>query len=86
MLRDTTLGRIGLEEYFGPGGKDIPPQWRAPMQDQFDAVLYLGRLATIQLERPQPWRCSDRALSERVRRLALQRPPLAERVKQECVP
>ena len=86
VLRDTTLGRIGLEEYFGPGGKDIPPQWRAAMQDQFDAVLYLGPLAAIQLGRPQPWRCSDPALPERLRRLSLQRPALAERVKQECVP
>jgi hypothetical protein len=85
ILQGTTLGQIGLEEYFGPGGKDIPPQWRAPIQEQFDAVLYLGPLATITLARPQPWRCSDPAMPERLRRLALQRPALADRVKQECV-
>jgi hypothetical protein len=69
----------------GPTGKDIPPQWRAAMQDQFDAVLYLGPLASITLGRPQPWRCSEPALPERLRRLALQRPDLADRLKQECV-
>ena len=85
LLRDTALGGIQLAEYFGPGGQDIPEQWRAPMQDQFDAVLYLGPASTITLGRPKPWRCSEPALIERLRRLTLQRPALAERVQKECV-
>jgi DNA-binding TFAR19-related protein (PDSD5 family) len=84
-VRGTILGEINIAEYFGPSGKDIPPQWRAPMQDQFDAVLYVGPLTTITLERPKPWRCSDPAMEERLRRLRLQRPSLADRVQQECV-
>ena len=85
LLKGTTLGRVNLTEYFGPGGKDIPEQWRAPLEEQFDAVLYLGPLATISLGRPQPWRCSEPAMAERLRRLRLQRPGLADRVEQECV-
>jgi len=84
-LRGTTLGGINLTEFFGPGGQDIPAQWRAPMEDQFDAVLYLGPLASITLGRPQPWRCSEPAMAERLRRLRLQQPQLADRVEQECV-
>jgi hypothetical protein len=86
LLRGTTLGQIGLSDYFGPGGKDIPPQWQAPLQDQFDAVLYLGPLTSITLGRPTPWRCAEPAMAERLRRLELQRPALAERIKKECVP
>jgi hypothetical protein len=55
------------------------------MEDQFDAVLYLGPLSTITLGRPRPWRCSEPAMGERLRRLRLQRPALADRVEQECV-
>lgn len=84
-VRGTVLGRKDIAEYFGPSGKDIPPQWRAPMEDQFDAVLYLGPLSTITLSRPQPWRCSEPAMRERLRRLRLQRSPLADRVEKECV-
>ena len=39
------LGQTNIAEYLGPGGKDIPPEWRAPMEEQFDAVLYVGPLA-----------------------------------------
>jgi hypothetical protein len=85
LVRGTVLGQANIAEYFGPGGKDIPPQWRAPMEDQFDAVLYLGPLSTITLGRPRPWRCSEPAMGERLRRLRLQRPALADRVEQECV-
>lgn len=84
-LRGTTLGQVGLSDYFGPGGQDIPPQWRAPMEEQFDAVLYLGPLATITLARPQPWPCAEPALPERLRRLGLLRPAIAERAKQDCL-
>ena len=44
-----------------------------------DAVLYVGPLAKITLERPQPWRCSEPAMAERLRRIRLQRPALADR-------
>jgi hypothetical protein len=84
-VRGTILGHTNIAEYFGPMGKDIPSQWRAPMQDQFDAVLYLGPLSQITLRRPPPWRCSEPAMAERLRRLNLQRPALAERVKKDCV-
>ena len=84
-VRGTVLGAVNIAEYFGPGGQDIPEQWRAPMEDQFDAVLYLGPLASITLGRPQAWRCSEPAMAERLRRLRLQRPQLADRVEQECV-
>jgi hypothetical protein len=85
FLRGTTLGAINLTEFFGPGGQEIPERWRAPMEDQFDAILYLGPLASLTLARPQPWRCSEPAMPERLRRLRLQRPQLADRVEQECV-
>ena len=84
-LQGTVLGQKGIEEYFGPSGKTIPQQWRAPMQEQFDAVLYLGPLSSITLARPQPWPCSAPAFPERLRRLRLQRAELAERIKQQCV-
>lgn len=84
-LRGTVLGAINIAEYFGPSGNDIPEQWRAPLEDQFDAVLYLGPLSSITLGRPQPWRCSEPAMSERLRRLRLQRPQLADRIEQDCV-
>jgi hypothetical protein len=56
------------------------------MEDQFDAVLYLGPLSTIKLARPQPWRCDEPALAERARRANLQRPGLGDRIKAQCVP
>jgi hypothetical protein len=84
-VRGTLLGQANIAEYFGPSGKDIPQQWRAPMEDQFDAVLYVGPLSTIRLGRPRPWRCSEPALAERLRRLRVQRPALADRVEKECV-
>ena len=84
-LRGTVLGEKGLEDYFGSFAKGMPPQWRAPMEDQFDAVLYLGPLSSITLARPKPWPCSAPQLPERLRRLQLQRADLAERVKQQCV-
>jgi hypothetical protein len=86
IVRGTPLGRTGLSTYLGPSAGDAPPQWLAPMEDQFDAVLYLGPLSTIKLARPQPWRCDEPALAERVRRANLQRPGLGDRIKAQCVP
>jgi hypothetical protein len=86
LLRGTPLGRTGLSAYLGPNAGDVPPQWLAPMEDQFDAVLYLGPLSAITLARPQPWRCSEPALAERVRRANLQRHGMGDRIKAQCVP
>ena len=85
LIRGTALGRAGLSSYLGPNAGDVPPQWLAPMEQQFDAVLYLGPLSTIKLARPQPWRCSEPALAERVRRANLQRPGFGDRIKAQCV-
>jgi hypothetical protein len=85
MVRGTPLGKAGLSRYLGPNAGDVPPQWLAPMEEQFDAVLYLGPLATMKFARPQPWRCTEPALPERVRRANLQRPGLGDRLKSQCV-
>jgi hypothetical protein len=85
VIRGTTLGRTGLAAYLGPNAGGVPPQWLAPMEDQFDAVLYLGPLSTMTLARPQPWRCAEPALPERVRRANLLRPGLGDRIKAQCV-
>jgi hypothetical protein len=83
-LRGTILGRVNMSVYLGPAAGDVSPEWLAPIEDQFDAVLYLGPLSTITFERPASWPCSDPALNERVRRGNLQRPGLGDRVKQTC--
>ena len=85
-IRGTMLGSTGLATYLGPNAGDVSQEWLAPMQDQFDAVLYLGPLATIRLDRPRPWRCAEPALPERLRRLDLQRAGLAARVRETCIP
>ena len=85
LVRGTSLGRANFSAYLGPNAGDVPPQWLAPMEEQFDAVLYLGPLSTITLARPKPWRCAEPALAERVRRANLQRPGMGDRVKAQCV-
>ena len=85
LIRGTNLGRVGLDKYLGPNAGDVLPEWLAPMEEQFDAVLYLGPLSTIKLERPKPWRCDEPALGERVRRANLMRPGLGDRVEASCV-
>ena len=77
-LRGTALGRVGLASYLGPNAGDVPAEWLAPMEEQFDAVLYLGPLSTITLDRPTPWRCDEPAWPERVRRANLQRPEMGD--------
>ena len=84
LLRGTTLGRTNISSYLGPNAGDVPPEWLAPMEEQFDAVLYLGPLSTIKLARPRPWRCAEPAFPERVRRLNLQRPGMGDRIKSQC--
>jgi len=85
LVRGTTLGRAGMSIYLGPKAGDVSPQWLLPMEEQFDAVLYLGPLEKMTFDRPEPWSCSDPALDERLRRLRLQFPAAANRVKQTCV-
>jgi hypothetical protein len=86
IIRGTPLGKAGLSTYLGANAGDVPPQWLAPMEDQFDAVLYLGPLSTITLGRPPAWRCTDPALPERIRRANLQRSGLGDRIKAQCMP
>jgi len=56
------------------------------MEDQFDAVLYLGPLSRITFARAGSWPCTDPAFAERLRRIALY--PLSqgqvERLEQTC--
>ena len=84
LISGTPLGQAGLAKYLGPNAGDVLPEWLAPMQDQFDAVLYLGPLSTIKLGRPRPWRCDEPALAERVRRANLQRPGMGDRLQTQC--
>ena len=46
LVRNTPLGIANFARYFPPTVFDIPPDLRVPMQDQFDAVLYLGQTVT----------------------------------------
>ena len=46
LVRGTPLGISNFFSYFPPTVFDIPPDLRVPMQDQFDAVLYLGQTVT----------------------------------------
>ncbi len=85
-MRGTALGRVGMADYLGPKAGVVSPEWLVPMEEQFDAVLYLGPLSTIILDRPVPWPCADPAFGERLRRLALRSPAAAERAKQTCRP
>jgi hypothetical protein len=85
LLRGTPLGKTGLADYLGPKAGDVPPQWLAPMEDQFDAVLYIGPVSRIEFTRPQPWPCASPAFPERTRRANLQRPGFGDRLKAQCV-
>ena len=84
VIRGTPLGRSGLSTYLGPNAGDVSQEWLAPMEDQFDAVLYLGPLSTITLARPKPWPCAEPALAERVRRANVQRAGMGDRIKSQC--
>jgi hypothetical protein len=86
IIRGTPLGRTGLSAYLGPNAGVVPPEWIAPMEEQFDGVLYLGPLSAITLGRPTGWRCDEPALPERVRRANLQRPGMGDRIKTQCLP
>jgi len=97
LTRGTVLGGIDFGKYSVASlprasiqdGKLVPvprDRWRAlPMEEQFDAVLYLG--PPLPAPAPNsPAMCSDRAfLEERLRRLTIGGPPgSADRLKQYC--
>jgi hypothetical protein len=46
LVRNTPLGTANFANYFPATVFDVPPDLRVPMQEQFDAVLYLGPSAT----------------------------------------
>jgi len=46
-VADTKLGTIDLFSFFPSTVFSIPAGWRAPLQDQFDALLYLGATTTF---------------------------------------
>lgn len=83
-LKGTVLGRVGMSEYLGPKAGEVSPEWLAPIEEQFDAILYLGPLATITLDRPAPWPCADPAFGELLRRLGLRSPAAADRARRTC--
>lgn len=72
LVRGTTLGAANFTSYFPPGMRaELPPEWRVPMEDQFDAVLYVGPLSAMSAAGPVPPRCDDPAHAEQLRRMAL---------------
>jgi hypothetical protein len=83
LLRGTTLGALDFASYFTSDGRlairdgkvvPIPrDQWRVlPMEQQFDAVLYLGAPSTMTIAPLALSRCSDqRYMQMRLARMAL---------------
>jgi len=102
ILRGTTLGAADFT-FFYPfenvargtlqDNKLVPiprTQWRSlPMEQQFDAVLYLGPPASITYSRMSPALCADTAyMRMRLQRMALMQEPMgseeAGRLKRYC--
>jgi hypothetical protein len=78
LLKDTSLGQAPFASFYAARtGRDAPavlgePWDSLPMQDQFDALLYLGPPDTITLAWLSRERCTDAAyMSMRLARLAL---------------
>jgi hypothetical protein len=83
LLRGTTLGAMDFASFFTSDGRlairdgkvvPIPrDQWRVlTMEEQFDAVLYLGAPTTMTIAPLSPARCSDqRYMQMRLERMAL---------------
>lgn len=98
LVRNTTLGAADFTAYYPSGGgrfsvvdEKLAPvpreQWRSlRMEDQFDAVLYLGPPSSITFAPPLPALCADTAyMKMRLDRIALTGPPPeATRLKQYC--
>jgi hypothetical protein len=82
ILRGTALGAAEFAFYYPPPkvmreGKPVvaplPPPWRSlRMEDQFDALLYLGPPSTITMEDMAPQLCADaRYMEMRRRRMSI---------------
>ena len=83
LLRGTALGAAEFERFYdAPGrfqvvdGKLVPipkEQWRTlRIEDQFDALLYLGPSAQMAVRRPPPAVCADQDYMQmRIRRLTV---------------
>ena len=98
LLRGTVLGLADATAYFAPAammreGKPaaaVQPQRPLPrMEDQFDALLYIGEPSSITMSPVPRERCTDTAYLEmRMRRLALVPPALSkiqtDQFKREC--
>lgn len=85
MIKGTPLGATSITEYLGPNAGAVPPEWVAPMEQQFDAVLYVGPLSAITFSRPPLWRCAEPAFPERIRRVRLRLPATGDRLQQQCL-
>jgi hypothetical protein len=69
MVADTAIGAIDFEEYQ-PLPDDLWPKVR--VEDQFDALLYLGPPSSMTFSQPSPRYCADPSYMEmRLRRMAL---------------
>lgn len=99
LLRGTTLGAVDFARYYPYNvprmtvrdGIMTPvprEQWRTlPMEDQFDALLYLGPPSATTFARPSTALCGDSAyLAKRAARLAmLELPPVVvDQLKRAC--
>jgi hypothetical protein len=98
MLRGTALGAADITAFFATpaamrqgkpaaAGPNRPPLPR--LEDQFDALLYLGEPSTITMNRLSPKQCADTAyIDMRLKRLALLPSPLSkiqtDRFREEC--
>jgi hypothetical protein len=96
LIAGTVLGRKDLTVYYpaplvlrdGKGVPEIPTQWRGlRLQDQVDALLYLGSPASITMSRLPPDKCADATyVNMRLSRMGL-RPtgnPLLDAFKRFC--
>jgi hypothetical protein len=81
LIRGTTLGQTDFNFYYPPpmvlkDGKAepvVPAQWRSlTLEDQVDALLYLGPPSSIQMSRLPATLCADDTyLTMRLQRMAL---------------
>lgn len=82
-VRGTVLGRADFTKFYQTA-RQVPPM---PMENQFDAVLYLGPASSITFAQPARDRCSDRAyLETHFARMAVAGLPQSEieRVRRVC--
>jgi hypothetical protein len=97
LLKGTTLGARDFDTYSRPGsrfavqnGQIVPvprPDWKAmPMEDEFDAILYLGSPSSMTAVGVPPELCRDpEALNRRLDRIRrFGPPPELEALKKAC--